>query len=182
MNKIILICYQVLLSTFKTNILAIASQTHPTNATSRACDNCNLVLQTQRSTTNELSSAYGTAEAKARDPLRGKHLKSWLHLLVVGYNESRKMSNYFYMMSTKQTSNKPRKVQCVFGVCSVLHCTVLACTVQKKNPKKWSFIRVEVETQGNGNIWNQPGFCACFVSKKHKKRRPGRIWFRETKH
>ena len=26
--------------------------------------------------------------------------------------------------------------------------------------------RVEVETQGNGNIGNKPGFFACFVSKK----------------
>ena len=35
-----------------------------------------------------------------------------------------------------------------------------------KNATLESFTRVEVETQGKGNIGNKPGFFACFVSKK----------------
>jgi len=39
--------------------------------------------------------------------------------------------------------------------------------VNKLTFRLWSmFNRVEVETQGNGNIGNKPGFFACFVSKK----------------
>ena len=49
-------------------------------------------------------------------------------------------------------------------------------------PRPTAGLRVEVETQGNGNIGNKPGFFACFVSKKQQKYRPGRFWFLETKH
>ena len=44
------------------------------------------------------------------------------------------------------------------------------CSLEEVRSVKYS----EVETQKDLDIRNKPGFRACFVSKKHKKRRSGR--------